>query len=32
MEATAAIRFLGNYVMIGRDVELRTSASIAEKR
>ena len=32
MEATAAVRFLGNYVMIGRDVELQTSVPIAEKR
>jgi outer membrane lipoprotein-sorting protein len=32
MEATAAIRFLGNYVMIGRDVGLQASVSIAEKR
>ena len=32
MEATAAVRFLGNYVMIGRNVELQASVPIAEKR
>jgi hypothetical protein len=32
MEATAAVRFLGNYVMIGRDVELQASVPIVEKR
>jgi hypothetical protein len=32
MEATATVRFLGTYVMIGRDVELQASGPVAEKR